>query len=76
MDTYRKSELEELEDDFFDDDVYRGPDLDEEPSAHQILGVEAMFRADTRMRQVSKAILQNSVGYSDDGDRVRPLDFG
>ncbi len=77
MDAYRKSELEELEDDFLDpDDLYTGPDVDQAPTTQEILGVDAMFRRDTRMRQISQARYQTSIGYDDSGDQVRPLDFG
>lgn len=75
MDAFRKSELEELEEEFYDlADIYQAPDRQDEPTADEILGHEAMFHADQRLRQIRQAARQTSVGFDD--DRVRPLDFG
>jgi hypothetical protein len=82
MDTFRISELQELEEEFLPEgtEFYSGPDTEEPLTDDQMARLEAAYRGDTRIQTVRRSTQAESVGYDDESEDdeyrgVRPLDF-
>lgn len=81
MDTFRISELEELEREFLPEgsEFYAGPDTAEPLTDAQIAKLEAAYKNDTQLQTMRRASETESVGYDDveedEWGGVRPLNF-
>lgn len=81
MDTFRISELQELEEEFAPAgvDMYSGPDTAEPLTDAEMAMMDAAYRRDDRMQNIRHISKNDSVGYEDEDEDeyngVRPLDF-